>query len=283
LTPVDAKSTRFRGELRVGRGFFVSPPESAVIETLAAIGRWAAFATRGTAAAVVSVGWPRSWLRPFFGVLVGGLPLAAVVGLVLGIVIWVHTRGVLARTSPDAVEYLPTVLAAAVLLELGPIGAGLIVASRTGASLGAELASMRLGEQVDALELLGVSPFRRLVGPRILACVLATPLLHVIIATLAIGSGYVAEAIAGHTTWLKYEHSVLQELRLADVLPAGLKTLVFGGLVGVTGCFLGLSAHGGSEGVGKAATDSVVASVLLVLGADVFLVGLIRIANQFYF
>jgi phospholipid/cholesterol/gamma-HCH transport system permease protein len=218
-------------------------------------------------------------VRPFYGVLVGGLPLAAVAGLALGVVIWVHTRGVLSRTSPDAVEYLPTVLAAAVLLELGPIGAGLIVASRTGASLGAELASMRLGEQVDALELLGVSPIRRLVGPRVLACVLATPLLHVFIAVLAIGSGYIAETVAGHTTSLKYEHAVLQELRLADVVPAGLKTLVFGALVGVTSCFLGLSADGGSEGVGRAATDSVVASVLLVLAADVFLVGLIRLAG----
>jgi phospholipid/cholesterol/gamma-HCH transport system permease protein len=248
-----------------------------VIEAVAWVGRWTAFAACAAVATLAAVGRPGLWVRPFYGVLVGGLPLAAVAGLALGVVIWVHTRGVLARTSPDAVEYLPTVLAAAVLLELGPIGAGLIVASRTGASLGAELASMRLGEQVDALELLGVSPLRRLVGPRVLACVLATPLLHVIIAVLAIGSGFAAEAVAGHTTWLKYEHAVLQELGLLDVLPAGVKTLVFGALVGVTGCFLGLSAHGGSEGVGRAATDSVVASILLVLAADVFLVGLIRV------
>jgi phospholipid/cholesterol/gamma-HCH transport system permease protein len=235
------------------------------------------FAVRATTATIAAFGRPALWLRPFYGVLVGGLPLAAVAGLSLGVVIWVHTRGVLARTSPDAVEYLPAVLAAAVLLELGPIGAGLIVAARTGASLGAELAAMRIGEQVDAIELLGVSPVRRLVGPRVLACILTTPLLHIIIVTLALGSGFLAESVAGHTTWLKYERAALQELRLGDVLPAGLKTLVFGGLVGVTGCFLGLSARGGSEGVGAAATDSVVASILLVLAADVFLVGLIRL------
>src|SRR5262249_56109744 len=84
--------------------------------------------------------------------------------------------------GPGAVESLPTVLAAAVLLDLAPVGAGLIVAARTGASLGAELASMKVGEQIDALQLLGVSPLRRLVGPRILACVLAVPVLHVLIA-----------------------------------------------------------------------------------------------------
>lgn len=250
-----------------------------MIDTIAGVGRWAAFAARAGTAAVLSIVRPALWLKPFYGVLVGGLPLAGVAGLALGLVIWVHTRGVLARTSPEAVEYLPTVLAAAVLLELGPIGAGLIVAARTGASLGAELAAMRIGEQVDALELLGVSPYRRLVGPRALACVLATPLLHVIIAALALGSGFAAEAVAGHTTWLKYERAVLQELRLGDVLPAGLKTLVFGGLVGVTGCYLGLTARGGSEGVGQAATDSVVVCSLLVLAADVFLVGLIRVAS----
>lgn len=248
-------------------------------DALARLGDWAYFSTRATLAAGLSFVRPDLWVKPLYGVLVGGLPLAVVAGLALGVVIWIHTRGVLERTGSGAVEYLPTFLAAAVLLELAPIGAGLIVAARTGASLGAELAAMRVGEQVDALELLGVSPLRRLVGPRVLACVLATPLLHVLIAALAIGSGYVAESVAGQTTWLKYQTSVLQELRLADVVPAGLKTLVFGGLVGATGCFLGLTARGGSEGVGKAATDSVVACVLLVLAADVLLVGLIQVLS----
>lgn len=186
-----------------------------------------------------------------------------------------HTRGVLSRTV-GATDLLPTVLAAAVLLELAPVGAGLIVAARTGASLAAELAAMRVGEQVDALELLGISPMRRLVGPRVLACVLATPLLHVLVAGVALGSGFIAESVAGPTTWLRYQTAVLQELRLAEVVPAGLKTLVFGALVGVTGCFVGLTARGGSEGVGKAATDSVVACSLLVLAADVLLVGMIQ-------
>ena len=110
------------------------------------------------------------------------LPLAFVTGIALGVVIWLHTRDVLARAESGAVELLPTVLAAAVLLELAPVGAGLIVAARTGASLGAELASMKVGEQIDALQLLGVSPLRRLIGPRVLACVLAVPVLHILIA-----------------------------------------------------------------------------------------------------
>jgi phospholipid/cholesterol/gamma-HCH transport system permease protein len=243
-------------------------------------GRLTAFAARAVPATGAAVARPAGWVRPFYAVLIGGLPLAAVAGLALGVVIWLHTRDVLARTGTGAVEYLPTFLAAAVLLELAPVGAGLIVAARTGASLGAELAAMRVSEQIDALELLGVSPMRVLVGPRVLACVLAAPLLHVAIAAVALVSGFAAESVTGSTTYLKYATAALRELSLEDVVPAGLKTLAFGLVVGVTGCFIGTRPREGSEGVGRAATDSVVACVLLVLAADVFLVVLIKAAQR---
>lgn len=246
------------------------------ISLLEWFGRLTSFAMRAVPASIAAIPRAGQWIRPLYAVLVGGLPLAAVTGLALGVVIWLHTRDVLARTGTGAVEYLPTFLAAAVLLELAPVGAGLIVAARTGASLGAELASMRVTEQIDALELLGVSPIRRLVGPRVLACVLAVPLLHVLIAATALGSGFVAENATGSTTYLKYNTAALRELVLEDVIPAGFKTLAFGLVVGVTGCFIGMTARQGSEGVGRAATDSVVACSLLVLLADVLLVMLIK-------
>ncbi len=244
-------------------------------------GRLVAFALRAVPASFGALPRPRLWIRPHYNMLIGGLPLAAVTGLALGVVIWLHTRDVLARTGTGAVEYLPTFLAAAVLLELAPVGAGLIVAARTGASLGAELAAMRVSEQIDALQLLGVSPLRRLIAPRIVACVFAVPLLHVLIAMTALGSGFVAESVTGSTTYLKYDTAALRELLLQDVIPAGLKTLAFGFVVGVTGCYIGLNAREGSEGVGRATTDSVVACCLLVLAADVILVGLIKAMQQF--
>ncbi len=246
------------------------------------LGRLVAFALRAVPASVSAFPRPGLWLRPLYSVVIGGLPLAAVTGLALGVVIWLHTRDVLARTGTGAVEYLPTFLAAAVLLELAPVGAGLIVAARTGASLGAELASMRVTEQIDALELLGVSPLRRLVGPRVVGCVFAVPILHVLIAATALGSGFVAETLTGSTTYLKYDTAAVRELLLQDVIPAALKTLVFGLVVGLTGCFVGLNARDGSEGVGRAATDSVVACVLLVLAVDVLLVGLIKAGQQLF-
>ena len=162
------------------------------------------------------------------------------------------------------------------LLELAPIGAGLIVAARTGASFGAELGAMRLSEQIDALEMLGVSPMRSLIGPRVLATMIALPILHVFIAALALGSGYLAESLWANGNWLQFQTASLKELYPEDVIPAALKTIVFGLLVAVSGCYHGMQASGGTEGVGRAATRAVVLSVLLVLASDVFLVGLIQ-------
>jgi phospholipid/cholesterol/gamma-HCH transport system permease protein len=246
-----------------------------LVNALAAIGEFAHFAGRAVAAAVAAVPRPAAWLRQLYSVLIGALPLGTVAGIALGAVVWMHTHAVLART-PSLLDQLPTVLAVAVLVELAPIGAGLIVAARSGASLGAELGAMKLGEQLDALELLGLPPMRVLVGPRVLACVLALPLLHVYIAALALLSGFVAENVVGHTNWLKFQTASLKELYPEDVIPAALKTTVFGFLIGVAGCYFGMRAEGGTEGVGRAATAGVVASCLLVLAADVLLVGLIQ-------
>jgi len=245
-----------------------------LLDILTAIGEFTHFAGRAFVAAIAAIRKPAAWLQQLYNVLVGALPLGTVAGIALGAVVWMHTHAALARTG--AVDYLPTVLAAAVLLELAPIGAGLIVAARTGASLGAELGAMKLGEQLDALELLGLPPMRVLVGPRVLACILALPLLHVYIAALALLSGFVAENIVGHTNWLKFQTASLRELYPEDVIPAGLKTMVFGFLIGVAGCYYGMKAEGGTEGVGRAATAGVVASCLFVLSADVLLVGLIQ-------
>jgi phospholipid/cholesterol/gamma-HCH transport system permease protein len=242
------------------------------------IGNFAAFGLRAGPMALGTLPHLRWWLRPFYGIVVGALPLALIAGIALGVVIWLHTRDVLAQTFPPAVPYLPTFLAAAVLLELAPIAAGLILAARTGASLGAEIASMKIGEQIDAMRLLGVSPFRRLVGPRVLACILAAPALHVVISGTALVSGFAAEVAMseGNASLTRYQDAVLLKLQLVDVIPAALKTVAFGLVVGLVGCYSGLNAREGSEGVGKAATDSVVVCSLLVLAADVILVMLIK-------
>jgi phospholipid/cholesterol/gamma-HCH transport system permease protein len=205
------------------------------------------------------------------------LPLVSVVGLAMGVVIWLHLHGVLARFGPGYKQLLPQALALGVVLEFAPITAGCIVAGRSGAGLGAELGSMRLTEQVDALEVLGLSPWRYLIGPRVLAAMIALPLLTVYMAAVAIGSSFLAEMLGGSLSWAQYQNDVLRGLVKADILPATLKTVVFGYLVAVAGCYFGMAAGGGTEGVGRAATRGVVYSILLVLVSNVVLVKVIQV------
>src|SRR5215813_9440059 len=156
-----------------------------VLYALEGLGRYVNFALRALAALPRALLRPRDLQQQLHQILLGALPLGIVAGLALGAVIWLHLHRVLDRF--DAAMYLPQALALAVVLEFAPTGAGLIVAGRSGASLGAELGSMRLTEQIDALEVLGRSPRHLLVAPRVLACMLALPLLTVFIDYCALG------------------------------------------------------------------------------------------------
>jgi phospholipid/cholesterol/gamma-HCH transport system permease protein len=251
-----------------------------MIHFLESVGRYAAFALRALVAIPLALTRPQEALRQFYAVLTGSLPLAVVAGLAIGVVLWMHLRGVLARyAGSEAVQYLPSAVALATTLEFAPIGAGLIVAGRSGASLGAELGSMRLTEQIDALEVLGFSALRELVGPRVLACILTLPILTVFMDYLALVGSFAAEHLTSGETWLQYSTACLAGLRFRDTLLATLKTLVFGYLVGVAGCYFGMNASGGTEGVGRAATRGVVLATLSVLLANVLLVRLIQLVG----
>jgi phospholipid/cholesterol/gamma-HCH transport system permease protein len=136
---------------------------------------------------------------------------------------------------------------------------------------------MRLTEQIDALEVLGVSAVRALVAPRVLACILALPLLTVVMDYLALVGSFAAEYVTSGVTWLQYQTACLAGLRFQDTLLATLKTVAFGYLIGVAGCYFGMTASGGTEGVGRAATRGVVLATLSVLIANVALVRLIQL------
>jgi phospholipid/cholesterol/gamma-HCH transport system permease protein len=247
------------------------------LDLLESVGRYAAFSVRSLFAGLASITKPGEVLRQLHQVLIGAMPLVLVAGFALGAVVWLHLHNVLKRF--EAAQYLPEALGLAVVLEFAPTGAGLIVAGRSGASLGAELGSMRLTEQVDALEVLGLSPWRQLVGPRVLACVLALPLLTMFMAAVALLGGYAAETLGGNMSWNEYWNHCFSRLTLADVIPATLKTLAFGYLIGVTGCYFGLTASGGTEGVGRAATRGVVLSTFLVVVSNVLLVRAIQLVG----
>jgi phospholipid/cholesterol/gamma-HCH transport system permease protein len=250
-----------------------------LLTTLEALGHHVHFCFRAlTTVPYALVRRPGAVFVQLYHIFLGALPLALAGGVAVGAVIWMHGRKPLKTVGgPEAVSVLPQALALVVVLELAPIVAGLIAAGRSGASLGAELGSMRQTEQIDALEMLGVSPLRELVGPRVLACMIALPLLTIFITAAALMAGLVAELSAGSMSVTQYQIACLKPLHLRDVVPSLLKTVAFGFLIGVTGCRSGLLAEGGTEGVGRAATRGVVVSIFFVLLADVVIVMLTQL------
>lgn len=248
-----------------------------VLDWLEGAGRFVDFAIRAT--------WsmPRSaWRRPgevvrqFERVAWGSLPIVLAAGLSVGLVAWLQTRRLL--VTYGAQDTLPSVLAVAVLVETGPMLAGLLVAGRMGAGLAAELGSKSLTEEVEALEILGAPAIPTLVAPRVLACILALPLLTVLLDASALAGGLIAELAAGSLTPEAFGARTLDFLWLRDVVPATLKTAVFGGLVGLVGCWTGLNAERSTEAVGRAATLGVVRATLAVFAANIVLVLLIQAA-----
>jgi phospholipid/cholesterol/gamma-HCH transport system permease protein len=167
---------------------------------------------------------------------------------------------------------LPSILAVAVMVETGPMLAGLLLAGKMGAGLAAELGSMVLTEEVDARVVLGAEPVPTLVAPRVLACAVALPLLTVVLDAAAVLGGLGAELSGGGLTAQAYWQKSLLFLKLSDVVPATLKTAVFGLLVGLVGCGTGLTADRSAESVGRAATRGVVLSMLAVFTANVVMV-----------
>jgi phospholipid/cholesterol/gamma-HCH transport system permease protein len=226
--------------------------------------------------AMPSVAFRRSGelLRQFERVSWGSLPIVVVAGASVGLVSWLQTRRLLVTYGSESL--LPSVLAVAVLVETGPILAALLVAGRMGAGLAAELGSMVLTEEIDAHVVLGARVVPTMVAPRALACALAVPLLTVVLDSSAMLGGLVAELAGGALSARAYGMKSLVYLQIVDIVPATLKTALFGLLVGLVGCWTGLNADRSTESVGRAATRGVVRSMAAVFAADVVAVLVIR-------
>jgi phospholipid/cholesterol/gamma-HCH transport system permease protein len=246
-----------------------------VIAALEDLGRFIDFAFKTIAALPRALfSRPLSWVSQFERVALGSLPIVAVAGLSVGLVTWLQMRRLLVAYGVQ--DTLPSVLSVAVLVETGPILASLLVAGRLGAGLAAELGSMTLTEEIDAREVLGAPAIATLVAPRAIACMVAVPLLTVVLDVFALGGGLLAELSAGTLSAQTYGSRSLDFLWLRDIVPSTLKTAVFGLLVGLVGCWTGLNADRSTEAVGHAATQGVVRSMLAVFAANIVLVVLIR-------
>jgi phospholipid/cholesterol/gamma-HCH transport system permease protein len=203
------------------------------------------------------------------------LPLVALAGAATGIVLSLEARYSLTRFG--AKSLLPAAIVFSVIHETGPIITGLVVSGRVGAGIGAELASMKVTEQIEAIEASAVNPYRLLAATRILACILMLPLLTLAADLCGIVMGWVTQALVEPVTLYQFINSGFKGADFNDFLPPTFKTAVFGLIIGMIACFQGMRTQGGAEGVGRAATSSVVLSSLFVILADVVLVKLILI------
>src|SRR5580692_1395352 len=203
------------------------------------------------------------------------LPLVALAGAATGVVLSLQTRNSLIHFG--AKSMLPAIIFFSVIKESGPVITGLVVSGRVGAGIGAELGSMRVTEQIDAMEASAVEPFRYLVATRVLACILMLPLLTLCADFCAIVMGWIAETVVEPITFRLFVESATKGVRFSDFLPPTMKTLVYGFIIGIVSCFQGMRTTGGTEGVGRSTTSSVVLSSLFVILADVILVRLILI------
>ena len=203
------------------------------------------------------------------------LPLVLLAGASVGVVLSMETRAIMTQFGAKAL--LPISVVWAVIQEMGPIITGLVVSGRVGAGIGAELASMKVTEQIDAIEASAINPYRYLAATRILACILMLPLLTVAADAGGLLMGWVAQTLVEPISFHQFIDRGFGGATLSQFLPPTLKTAVFGLIIGLVACFQGMRTRGGAEGVGRAATNSVVLASLFVILSDVVLVKIILV------
>jgi phospholipid/cholesterol/gamma-HCH transport system permease protein len=203
------------------------------------------------------------------------LPLVALAGAAVGVVLSMEARYSLSRFG--AKSMFPVTLVYSVIQVMGPIITGLIVSGRVGAGIGAELASMKVTEQIDAIEASAINPYRLLAATRILACILMLPLLTIAADASGLLTGWFAQTLVEPLSFQQFIESGFHGATFNAFLPPTFKTAVYGLIIGLIACFQGMRTRGGAAGVGRAATNSVVLASLFVILADVVLVKFILV------
>ena len=194
------------------------------------------------------------------------LPLIGLTGFIMGLVLTMQLR-------PSLIEYgvesqLPVMVGIAIVREIGPVITALIFAGKIGSSIGAELGSMKVTEQIDAMEVSGINPFRYLVANRILSATFMLPVLTVLSDAISLFGAYLGVNINSVTSFRLFFDQIFQSLSFSDVLPAVIKTFFFGLAVGAIGCYKGYDANKGTKGVGNAANSAVVLSSVTIFIID---------------
>lgn len=210
------------------------------------------------------------FIRQCFVIGYKSLPLIGLTGFIMGLVLTMQLR-------PSLIDYgvesqLPAMVGIAIVREIGPVITALIFSGKIGSSIGAELGSMRVTEQIDAMEVSGTNPFKYLVVTRVMAATLMLPVLVVLSDAISLYGSYLGVNIRGATSFNLFSKQVFDALSFSDIWPAFIKTYFFGFAIGIVGCYKGYNSRKGTEGVGRSANSAVVISSLLVFIIDLVVV-----------
>lgn len=228
----------------------------------------------------------RTWVRAmplFYEVGNRTLPVILVTGMFVGLVLAIQSHDQLRAAGFE--ERMGVLLMLTLVQELGPVLAGVMLAGRVGGALTAELGTMRVTEQIDALQVMGADPVRHLVVPRFLACLLLTPLLTFFCDLMGSLSGWFIAVKLKNIPSGPYWYYIADAVETWDVMVGVVKSLVFGGFIGLIACYKGFHCRPGAEGVGRACTESFVVSFIVILMSDFFIatanVGLYKAIHGF--
>ena len=212
----------------------------------------------------------REFFRQCFQIGYKSLPLVSITGAIMGLVLTIQSRPVLINFG--AVTMLPGMVAVSLIREMGPVITALICAGKIGSGMGAELGSMKVTEQIDAMEVSSTNPMRFLVVTRVLAATLMVPLLILYADALGIFGSWAGANIKGDVSFVLFFNQAFSHVHFMDLLPAVIKSFFFGAVIGVVGCYKGYNAGRGTESVGVAANSAVVLASLLVIIVDMIAV-----------
>ena len=210
------------------------------------------------------------FLRQCYAIGNKSLPLVVITGFIMGLVLTIQSRPTMMEFGAES--WLPSMVSLSIIREIAPVITALICAGKVASGIGAELGSMKVTEQIDAMEVSAINPYKYLVVTRILATTLMIPILVIFADFIGVFGGYVGYNVRGSISLLRYFSDVIESLEFLDVIPAIIKTFFFGFFIGVIGCYKGFNASNGTASVGVAANEAVVAASLSIFIIDMLAV-----------
>lgn len=239
------------------------------IKAFASVGRFSSFAAEGAAQLFTRPVYGRQFLSRLYKIGWLSLPVIGLTTLFTGAVLALQIY--IGGSRFNAEQIVPSIVLIAILRELGPVLGGLMVAGRVSAALAAELGTMRVTEQIDALTTLSVNPMKYLVAPSLAAATIAMPLLTLVGNALAVAGGWLVATNRLEFNGAVYLQNTAKSFVLEDLISGLVKAAVFGFLIALSGCYHGFHSRGGAQGVGKAVTDAVVLGSVLILASNYIL------------